>query len=213
MTKLTFKEFLGETPLPDEWDKSIFSDRVPFAKRVRYAQQMAQKLGAGSSRVAFEIPYQGRRTVLKVAKNSKGIAQNEYEAEVLRDGYASRIGILVPLIDYDEANSSPHWIHVEYATKAKPSDFPKACGGSIQDLVQWVKERLGKKDGWRMGDPNKINDESDLAGGLLDLIGNFDMPTGDLARTANWGVFNGRLVIIDAGLSSDIYQVHYQRAA
>jgi len=38
---------------------------------------MAKRLGGGSSRVAFLIDYQGRKTILKVAKNNKGLAQSQ----------------------------------------------------------------------------------------------------------------------------------------
>ena len=100
--KKTFKQFLIETPLPDDLYDAVFNPNVPFIKRVRYAKERAKRLGAGSSRVAFLTPYQGRNTVLKVAKNGKGIVQNEEELTLLEDWYLNKLGITIPLIDYDK---------------------------------------------------------------------------------------------------------------
>lgn len=62
--------------LPDDWDESKFGHDKVFYKRVQYAKLKAKQIGSGTSRVAFIIPDQGRNTVLKVAKNKKGMAQN-----------------------------------------------------------------------------------------------------------------------------------------
>lgn len=45
-----------------------------YSARVRYCQQRLQKIGNGSSRVVFAVDDE---KVLKVAKNKKGIAQNQ----------------------------------------------------------------------------------------------------------------------------------------
>ena len=75
---MRIKELLLESPpLPEDWDKDIFNERVPFKTRIEYAKARAEQVGKGSSRVAFVIPYQGRKTVLKVALNAKGMAQND----------------------------------------------------------------------------------------------------------------------------------------
>ena len=108
-TKLTFKQWLTEAPLPDDWDKNVYSPNNSFAKQVKYAKERAQKVGSGSSRVAFKIEYQGRPTVLKIAKNRIGLAQNEQESQALRDYYLE--DITIPMIDYDEA--SPQQIKFE----------------------------------------------------------------------------------------------------
>ena len=110
---------LDEMPLPADWDpQQMRQGSTTFKSRLAYALERAKKLGTGSSRVATVIEYQGRPTVLKIAKNQKGLAQNSVEADILSDGYASQLGILIPLIDYDEQNREPSWIHTEMATKA-----------------------------------------------------------------------------------------------
>lgn len=212
MSKTTFKQFLREAPLPEDWDDAMYNERVPFAKRVKYARERAKAVGSGSSRIAFVIPYEGRQTVLKIAKNRKGIAQNDYETQMLGDWYLKGLEITIPMIDYDEANEIPTWLHTEFATKAKQSDFIKACGADLDTLIGKACMMCGKPNLYRMyrGDPNKIEDDNHLADGLMNLIGNYgDIPVGDFSRLANWGIYKGSPVIIDLGLSSEVLSQHY----
>jgi hypothetical protein len=209
----SFKQFLLETPLPDDWDSDIYDQAVPFKTRIEYAKKRAEKIGTGSSRVAFVIPYQGRKTVLKIAKNAKGIAQNEAEAEFFRDWYIKDLGITIPMIDYDEKNSKPTWIHTEFAEKAKDSDFRKGTNFTLYNLVHFViPELTGKtKASLTKGHEDEFL-EIDLIDSLVNLLGNYSqIPSRDLERLANWGIYKGNPVIIDLGLSSDVYTRYYSR--
>lgn len=208
--KLTFKQFLQEAPLPDDWDKNTYNEKNSFAKRINYAKERAKRLGGGSSRVAFKIPYEGRDTVLKVAKNVKGMAQNEHEVDALNDWYLRGLGITIPMIDYDTEGSKPTWIHLEMATKAKMSDFKKQTGGEPADLIKYALKITGRK-GNSWGDASVINEDSEVVQAFVDYAGSYDHPLGDYANLANWGIYQGRLVIIDIGLSDDIYKTYYSR--
>ena len=53
---MKFADFLNEAPLPDNWDKPKFNNGT-FKSMIEYATAMAEKVGSGSSRVAFKIPY------------------------------------------------------------------------------------------------------------------------------------------------------------
>jgi len=70
---------LLEAPLPDDWDKTKFSPGQEFDDMIQYALDRSEKVGKGSSRVAFGIQYQNRPTILKVAKNTNGLKQNKQE--------------------------------------------------------------------------------------------------------------------------------------
>lgn len=200
--KKTFKQFLIEAPLPDEWDKDTFKSNVSFAKRIRYAKEKAQKIGSGSSRVAFVIPYDGRKTVLKVAKNAKGVAQNEEEVVLFGDWYLNNLNIVIPMIDYDEENGDhPTWIHTEYADKVQNSHFVKLSGVTLPTLIAYAENVSGRK---KISHINfdKVDEESELVQSIVDFVGNYThVPTGDLSRLANWGLYHGRPVIIDLGLT------------
>jgi len=203
------EDVLDEMPLPPDWDAAVFDAETPFATRVKYAQARARKLGKGSSRVAFAIPYEGRETVLKIALNRKGLAQNEVEAEIMRDHYVKNLDIVIPMIDYDERTAQPTWLHVELATKAKAGDFVKACGTSLEDLVAYVGQHLGHHQ-FRFRKPSRIPDvDAELTNHFMDLVGNYDLPLPDLERLANWGIYQNRPVLVDVGLSTVVYDEFY----
>jgi len=211
---MKIKEIIREAPLPDDWDKSTYSSNVSFAKRVKYAQERAAKLGTGSSRIAFEIPYENRPTVLKIAKNKKGIAQNEYEAQMFDDYYVTNMGITIPMIDYDEENDPPTWIHVEKAEKMKPTQFKQFFNGlQPNEMIHLVKYMTGK---WniRVDDEtkekyNEIYESNETISNLVEIVGNYDIEPGDFERLANWGIYKNQPVIIDIGASSAVIKQHY----
>jgi len=202
---MKLEELLNEAPLPDTWDKEVYNDRTSFAKRIAYAKDRAAKIGTGSSRVAFEVAYEGRPTILKIAKNVKGMHQNEYEAGMLSDYYLKGLQLTIPMIDYDEQSNQPTWIHTEKAGKVTPTMFKKFFGGMTpDDLVAYAKKSLGRKTYRDTSKFQGISENNEHVSDFIDLIGNYDIAEGDLSRLANWGVFNNSLVIIDIGGSSQI---------
>jgi len=215
---MKISELLSEAPLPDDWDKSVYKPQTSFAQRIRYAQERAKKMGAGSSRVAFEIEYEGRPTILKIAKNKKGLAQNEFEAQMFSDYYATGLGITIPMIDYDEEHEQPTWIHTEKAEKIAPQSFKRIFGFTPEVLARYVDWATGKLHNRITGEEEQlfneiVNDEDkyELLHSLVDLVGNYGLPMGDFTRAANWGMYKGHPVIIDLGLSQDVYKQHYSR--
>lgn len=188
-----------EAPLPDDWDANIYSERVPFATRVKYATERAEKVGKGSSRVAFIIPYQGRKTVLKIALNTKGMAQNDDEARLLDDRYMQSTGIVIPLIDYDERNSRPTWIHTEYATKITQKQLEKFFGGLPMYQITAYLDKLTERSRYGSATlPPEIY-ENEYFQALQVVVGNFGIPAADFDRKANWGLYKNKPVIIDLG--------------
>lgn len=207
---MKFQDIFESPPLPSDWDADIFNERVPFAVRVRYAKERAQQLGVGSSRIAFEIPYQGRSTVLKIAKNRKGAAQNEYESQMMNDYLLEQERIIVPIIDHDERSSQPTWIHVERAEKARNGDFIRATGGlGLNDLMRYINVAIGRVRGNTEEMWPDIDPENEFISGLAFLTGNYDIALGDIGRTTNWGIHRGRPVIVDIGASTEIIKQYY----
>jgi hypothetical protein len=209
---MKIQELLQEAPLPDDWDKSAYKSNTSFASRLRYAQERAKKIGTGSSRVAFEIEHEGRPTILKIAKNKKGLAQNDYESQMFNDYYATGLGIFIPAIDHDEENEPPTWIHTEKAEKIKPNQFKQFFNGLTPDEVFDV---VLYGCGQRRKDPEtseryqEIIENNEYIDSLVDLIGNYGLPWQDFTRLANWGVYKNEPVIIDIGLSSEVLDLHY----
>lgn len=215
---MKLKKFLEATvneapPLPSKWDAEVYNPSSSFKKRIDYAVKRAQKMGTGSSRVAFNIRYKGQPTVLKVAKNKKGIAQNEFEAGILSDHYLQRLGTAIPIIDYDKDNYT--WIHTRKAAKLKAARFKKFFGMSPSDLYYLLDYlTTGKIPFWI--DKNHIKKLNSLRGKnehlehVIDMVLSFGLPTADFARLANWGEYRRRPVVIDLGLSKDIYKQYYE---
>lgn len=205
---MRIKELLQEAPLPDDWDKDIFNERVPFKTRVDYAKARAEQVGKGSSRVAFVIPYQGRKTVLKVALNAKGMAQNDEEARLLEDWYIQKIGNVIPLIDYDERNSRPTWIHTEYATKITQKQLERYFGNiPMYQITSYLDKMSGKSRYGGSELPEKVLENENFQM-LQDLVLNYSMPAGDLSRKANWGLYKGTPVIIDLGYTDETAKLY-----
>lgn len=214
-------DILNETPLPDDWDKSVYNkgNKGGFKSRIEYARQKAQKIGGGSSRVAFVIKYQGRDTVLKIAKNKKGLAQNEQEQMMFHT--AKVLGaegiVTVPMIDYDEENDQPTWIHVEYARKLKnEQEFKQLSGFDMRKLIYYAAKnsynrslpmahRMEFEEDW----VGKVWTEDTFAYEFVSFVGNTGLHLPDLFAPHNWGVYKNNPVIIDLGLDEDIYQKFY----
>jgi len=225
---------IDEMPLPVDWDKEQLNLRQTFKNRIKYAVSKAQRIGSGSSRVAFVIPYEGRNTVLKVAKNLKGLAQNEAEINILDDYVIGRSEIVIPLIDYDKDNKRPVWLQTELANQISMKPLLQILRApSLGFLTDAVKYRLALPDR-----PKNLKNPDDLKkryfdpavwiafGGapseqsfeifneyvdkLAELKDSSDIELGDLLDNRNWGQFMGKPVVIDLGLSSEIWQKMYK---
>jgi len=221
---MKISDILREAPLPDDWDKSVYNkgNKGGFKARIEYAKQKAQKIGAGSSRIAFIVEYQGRKTVLKIAKNNKGLAQNEQERYMLYTAQALHAdgSVTIPMIDYDETADKPSWLHVEYAPKLKnEQQFEQLSGFNMEKLINYAgnlthnrslpaSHRMEFEKEWTQ----KVwENEESFSYDFVSFVGNCELHLPDLLRPANWGVFNNRPVIIDLGLSEEIYTSLYSR--
>lgn len=222
-----WEDMLDEMPLPADWDPSQMKQQgTTFKSRLNYALERAKKLGTGSSRVATTIEYQGRPTVLKIAKNAKGLAQNSVEADILSDGYASQMGILIPIIDYDEQNREPSWVHTELAQKANEKQLCSLMKcQSLNDLIRAAQAQLNEYGTRSRAILNDIIDKNSHFGSseqdaytfleyvnrLSELKSSFDVELGDFNRAANWGLYQGQPVIVDVGFNSNVLNQYYTR--
>jgi len=215
-------EFINEAPLPPDWDPAQFQQDTTFKSRLAYALERAKKIGAGSSRVAMIIDYEGRQTVLKVAKNQKGLAQNNVESSILNDNYATSLGILIPIIDYDTKHVEPLWVQTELAQPASEKQLCQLMGCKrLYDLIELADAIAGKSRRaphqtivnrmlQRGYTEEQIDQLTEYAESIADLSANFNVETVDLSRKANWGLYRGKPVIIDVGFNSDVLQQYYK---
>jgi len=215
------QEFVDEMALPADWDESMLGHDKSFRSRLEYALQRSKRLRGGSSRTAFIIPDQGRETVLKIAKNRKGLAQNKVELSILKDGYLGKLPIVIPLIDYDKKNPEPIWIQTEKAQKVSEAQICELLKcKSLAQFVGYVRYVLSKpsgqiwqnvptvlkKNGYSEQDIETFND---YINEVATLISNSNLVEADFWSAGNWGVFNGRPVIIDLGYDEEVAAKYY----
>lgn len=189
-----------------------------FKNRYNYCiQHLGKPQGRGSSRVVFQLDDE---KVLKLAFNSKGIAQNEAEY----DKYLEQLGIVPYTFDTDDNGL---WNVTEYVLPAKKSDFVECVGMSFEDFVKFIKScyawredyNKAKNGGYRneiftMEEYEELLENEDLSP-FDDYIGNYRIPIGDLTRLCNYGLTmrNGypTIVILDTGLTQEVYDSFYRR--
>ena len=212
-------ELINETPLPSDWDSSKFNTSNSFESIVDYALERSKKIGTGSSRIAFEVEYEGRPTILKIAKNKKGLAQNEVESKMLSDGYIEKMELTIPLIDYDTTNIQPLWIHTEKANKVTEKKLCKLLHcDSLFQLIQIVKSKYKHSSLYahyynelkEINTEEELDDLEELIDNLYSLSKDFNIALGDFEKTDSWGLYKGKPVIIDIGLSMEVYDLHYK---
>ena len=206
LLKLTLA-FLKRSELDEEILKQISSVKS-FAERIRICNEHFQKIGTGSSRIAFLMP---NDLVLKLAKNPKGIAQNRIE----NDGFLTNNWIVNSPV---KADDNDLWTISIRAVKAKPSDF-KELGFTFEEF-KYAIANLCQKMGWSnyaQPTPNTMNPErlkeiqdKDFFHELTNVMGNMGLLFGDIIKISSWGKVDGQLMLIDFGITEDLYNSLYR---
>ena len=214
------KHIVKEMAYPTTFNMDEFKSLSSFQKRIEYCKQRLKKLGAGTSRIVFEID---NEKVLKLAKNSKGIAQNQEEIRLGSDYYTKSLGCFAEVYDYDEQGL---FVEMEKALPAKERDFERLTGYPFEMYCDFIT-RCAKN--YLPNNRNRyyfinhaydeayqecINDEYSFIYNVMDYMSNYQLTTwGDLTRISSYGVVkrNGQeeLVIIDFGLTEDVYNNFY----
>ena len=217
---------LSENFKEREFLKSVSSHK----KAIQIALEKAKRIGEGSSRAVFELqdPEYGE-TVIKIAKNTKGLEQNKYELDILLK--ESKSFILPKLYDYDKdsvmlkrKNNMPLWLQVDKATDISREEFEKLIELddewelAIYLLYKSNKskfEELFSKGKITLEDKNKLNENEDKLNNnkhvkeILRLAIQYDIAIGDLATYRNFGIKDGSLLLTDIGASNDIVKKYY----
>ena len=193
---------------------------MPFAKKIRYCKDMLGfPIGNGSSRMVFQIDDE---KCLKLAKNAKGIAQNEQESTVLTDHYKAKFSIFPKMYEDVSDMDKFQWIVSEYVLPAKAKDFKVATGydwKTVQMFIATVCARYDRNSNQLIDDDTMeqiMEYDEEHSGFFLELEGylcDYQMPVGDYLRLANWGMTKRYgepyMVILDDGLTDDIFKKYY----
>lgn len=214
MLKFKLTDYLQEMAYPASFDMEEFKAINTFKKKLEYANIHLEKMASGSARTIFKIDDD---KVLKVAKNKKGVAQNEVETDFFLQNYDS----IAKIFDFDDEGFS--FLEMELAEKLKPSRFKKLTGLTPQDIWDYlynlkITYNLKGKSKYDQMREIKIENIEDnpLIEDLRDLILSYDMAVpGDLGRISSYGEVdrNGTptVVIVDFGLSNGVFDDFYKK--
>lgn len=167
---------------------------------VIYALKRLEKIGEGSSRIAFVL---GQNKVLKVAKSNAGRAQNKVELDVYTNPKSRPI--VAKITDYDPGFN---WLISETAREANALDFDEILnldegdGDSFVHSLEYldadyVKRRFGQKALKLFLNIGSLSHENKLL-------------YGDIMKFSSWGVTaDRRLVLLDYGFTRAVYIDHY----
>jgi hypothetical protein len=156
--------------------------------------------------------------------NSKGLAQNENEATL--SSYHDISYIMAQVFDKHPKNE---WIEMELARKLTEPEFNQIVGFTFKDFVAAIGNYALKTDPQKRNsgsksiqvtplDP-KIEEtmwENEFVYDIFNYIGNYGtVHVPDLQKLDSYGIVkregHDTIVIIDYGLSDDVWNKHYQR--
>lgn len=202
-----------------------FTDLYDMTK---YAKEHLSYIGAGSSRMTFAL---SSGKVLKLAKHNSsyedaGRDQNKEEVEVSTTPGVS--SIITKVFDFEPKFN---WIISELVRPFNDEGYEESIGmdlmdfGEVLDMVikqnytlkeaiEAIREDSFTSDHARTLEeilkPDKIPVVSNLLKQIKSLAKRFNMPKGDLVAPDHYGkTANGRVVLLDYGLSWDVGMAHY----
>jgi hypothetical protein len=109
---------------------------------------------------------------------------------------------------------------MELAQKVTPNIFKQVTGVNFKNFSAAITHHYRNnvkpdKQGYMYPKPDNMDDlwENEFTYGILDFIGNYEIPAGDLARLSSYGLVKrdgqDAIVIIDYGLTNDVYDNYY----
>lgn len=173
-----------------------------YAARKKYAEANLKHLSSGSARIVYLTP---NKTIVKLAKNDKGLAQNEAEANPkMKSKY------LNPIISCAKNHS---WCETHFLDKITVKDFKEMTGLEFDDFGDSIRYGLRNVSGNTDKEKPAHFDEvakSDIYKEMKDIGEKFKLLPGDMARISSWGTKDGKPILIDAGLTRDIFDQYYE---
>jgi hypothetical protein len=196
---------------PESWNIETFKNLNTFKDRINYCNQHLKRISSGSSRIVYKVD---DLKVLKLAKNRKGIAQNEVEVSYGNDYYLE--GLLAEIYEHDENNL---WVEMQLARRVTPKIFKDIVGYDFldySDSLHHLNYIHFVKPGVKNAPKPVLYDvmwENDFINRMFDYVVNYEVPVGDLTRLSTYGLVNDgkqdSIVLIDYGLTNEVYTSYY----
>jgi len=173
-----------------------------YQARKKYAEKNLKHLSSGSSRIVYQAK---DKSIIKLAKNDKGIAQNKAEANPkMKSKFLNEI--IAHAKDYS-------WIQTHFLEKITVKDFKEMTDLEFDDFGESIRYGLKNVSGNTDKDKPKFFDKvskTEIYKEMKRIGEKFKLMPGDLARISSWGTKDGRPVLIDAGLTKEVYEDFYE---
>lgn len=197
---------MEEAQWPTSFDMDHFKSLTSFKARMDYCNAHLHRIGGGTGRMVYQIDDQ---TAIKLAKNAKGVAQNEAEDDPQLQNRFDHI--VTRVLD---RHPDHLWIESELAKKVTPNRFKQLSGGlNIDDIATWMYNYSAGRNGGKKQPQNKEIDDriwnNEFFVGVADIGDEWNMNYGDFGVLSSYGEVNGELRLVDYGLSEEVYNVHY----
>lgn len=189
--------------LPENTDnlKKILSnidDLNTFNSRIDYAEKNLKHLSSGSSRIVYLT---NKDTVIKLAKNEKGLAQNKAECQSkVKCKYINKIL---------DCSKDYLWVESPFLEKITEKDFEELTGFSFKDFEKMIDSTLESKNSANIKEITKVT-KSDFFKEIINAAKNLQLMSGDLTRISSWGTKDNIPILIDSGLNKQVYQKYYK---
>ena len=205
---------INEMAYPESFSMEHFKTLTSFKDRVRYCDDHLIKIKSGSSRIAYKVD---NEKVLKLAKNAKGIAQNEAEADYGLDNYS----IMPKIFDVDE---NYLWLEMELARRVKASDFKRIISYDFDTICDFIRyyhyEIVNPSKYIHLSNPLSKEeydtiDTNEWMYSMMNFIGDYgNRPINEYCRLSTYGLVerDGEdwIVAIDNGLTDEVYDTFYK---
>lgn len=212
LSRSTFKEsteIVLNEDYPSDFDWSHLQSLSNLKDIVKYCTSKLGRPRKGSSRIVYLID---DKTVLKVAYNQAGLAQNYNERDGSKQQWFGQL--LAEVFRFDEDRLV--WLEMERVKPMRNEDqMRKFLGGyTLTDIKEYIDNNMICKN---CSDEEKqmyeffSEDEFILA--LVEFVMTYQMSLGDALHYRHWGVVmrDGQecAVLMDYGLNAQDFKYHY----
>lgn len=175
-----------------------------YQARKKYAEKNLEHLSSGSSRIVYKT---SDGTVIKMAKNDRGLAQNQEEIKASSKYNSKYLNKVI------RSAKNYSWMEVPYLEKITEKNFKDIIGVDFNDFGDALRFSLKKiSENIDQEKPEKYSEiiKLDLFKEINKLAKDLNLMPGDLARISSYGIKEGRPILADFGLTKKIYEYFYE---
>ena len=197
-----------EDVYPDSFSFGALESIKSFKGKLDYAKTHLNRLAAGSSRVVYKVDDE---KVLKLAKNKRGVIQNEIEID-----FRNYSPLFAEVFDSHPYNL---WVEMEYAKKMTPNKFKELTGYEFSDLKyiadydHYNKQKGGLKIPFFGSDMVEDMLKNEYIKEFYYLISDHGFLSADFLKKDSWGIVlrDGKEtpVLVDFGFHENILYKYF----